>query len=567
METDEKLKTGAEIMVDCLKAEGVKFVFGVIGSSILDFQDVLYRTPEIRYIATQHEQAAAFMADGYARITGDTGVCTATCGPGATNMMTGIAGAFNESSPVVAVIGDIHTNHYGKGPANFHEINQENLFKPITKLSKRIEQVHRIGEFMRMAFRVAQSGRKGPVYLGIPRNVQKEKTAQEVWPRERYRSEATVRGDGKTIDQACQLLLQAKSPVMLVGGGVLWSRAQKEVLDLADLMGIPVAVSHKGLITEDHPWSLGVIGMVGYPTAMDQVSKADLILALGCTFNQVTTASYTNRIIPKDAKIIQVDIDPAEFGKNFAVELGIVGDLKWVLLEMIEKLRPEAKGRGPAKEVRLKEVRSGKEQWEKRLISEGAESDAAPIRRLRLLRDLNKVAGKEAIFSAESGATHGWFYYGCKVYSQILEPGDLSAMGSAWLMAMAAKLAYPSRPVISVTGDGAFMMTLNELATAVKYKIPVVVIVPHNNVYGNVRRKQYEHFEARFAGSELCVPDLARVAQSFGAHGERVEKPGEIIPALERALAAGKPAVVDVLIDNSRENLEPPVKLRVKDRY
>jgi len=565
MEVEKKEITGAEMMVECLKAEGVKFVFGVIGSSILDLLDVLYRTPEIRYIPTQHEQAAAFMADGYARITGETGVCTATCGPGVTNMVTGIAGAFNESSPVVLIGGDIHTSHYGKGASNFHEVDQENLYRPITKMSKRIEQTDRIGEFMRMAFRKAQSGRKGPVFLGIPRNVQREKTTAEVWPRQRYRSEEKGRADSRSIERACELLLQARSPVMLVGGGVHWARAEKEVLTLAEMMGIPVAVSHKGLITEDHPWSVGVVGMVGYPTAMDQMANADVVLALGCTFNQVTTASYTHRIIPRDAKIIQVDIDPNEFGKNFAMELGIVGDVKEVLSEMIETLKPEAKKRQTGD--RLKEVALGKDQWEKKLLAEGAASDAVPIHRLRLLRDLNKVLGRDAILAAESGATHGWFYYGYKSYSPILEPGDLSCMGSGWCMAMAAKLAYPNRAVVSVTGDGAFMMTMNELATAVKNKIPVVVVVPHNSVYGNVRRKQYEHFEGRFAGSELHIPNLARVAESLGAHGERVEKPAEIIPALERALASGKPAVLDVIIDNSRENLEPSVKLRVKDRY
>lgn len=171
METGTQGRSGAEVIVECLKAEGVEFVFGVIGSSILDLLDVLYRTPEIRYIATQHEQAAAFMADGYARITGRTGVCTATCGPGVTNMVTGITGANNESSPVVAILGDIHTKHYGRGPCTFHELDQESLFRPITKLSKRVEHGDRIAEFVRMAFRTAQSGRKGPVYLGIPRNV------------------------------------------------------------------------------------------------------------------------------------------------------------------------------------------------------------------------------------------------------------------------------------------------------------------------------------------------------------------------------------------------------------
>ena len=563
--SDQNLKNGADIIVDCLKAEGVEFVFGVIGSSILDFLDVLYRTPEIRYIRTQHEQGAAFMADGYARITGRPGVCTSTCGPGVTNMVTGIAGANNESSPVIAILGDIHTAHYGKGPANFHEIDQENMFRPITKMSKRIESADRIEEFMRMAFRVGQSGRKGPVYLGIPRNIQKEKAPSRGWRKETYRSDAIVKGDPEYVDKACGLLLAAKAPVMLVGGGIRWSKAEKEVLELAELMGIPVVVSHKGFVTEDHPWSLGVVGMVGYPQAMETISKADVIMALGCTFNQVTTASYTNRVIPDGARIIQVDIDPTEFGVNFPIEVGIVGDLKPVLQDMIERLTPEAEQVN--KEERLQKIQKGKQAWEERLLSEGAESDTVPINRLRLMRDFNKVIDKDAIISAESGSTHGWFYYGFKCHTPLLEPGDLSCMGSGWCMAMGAHFAYPDRQVVSFIGDGAFMMTLNELATAVDHKIPIIAVVEHNAVYGNVRRKQIEHFSDRFSGSELYIPDLAQVAKAFGAHGERIEKPEEIIPAFERALSSGKPAVLDVILDKSLDSLETSVKLRVKDRY
>jgi len=562
--SEKEPKNGAEIIVDCLKAEGVRHVFGVIGSSILDLLDVLYRTPEITYVRAQHEQGAAFMADGYARATGMPAVCTATCGPGVTNMVTGIAGANNESSPVIAILGDINTKHYGKGPANFHEIDQENMFRPITKMSKRIESTDRIEEFMRMAFRTAQSGRKGPVYLGIPRNIQKEKAPSIIWPKESYRSAAAVYGDPKAIDQACEMLLAAKSAVVLVGGGVRWSRAEKEILQLAELLGIPIAASHKGFVTEDHPWSVGVVGMVGNPVAMDVVGDADVVLGLGCTFNQVTTASYTHRVIPEGARIIQVDIDPLELGRNFPIALGITGDLKAVLQEMIKKIPPRASS---LKEDRLNKLLAAKEAFAQRLLSEGAESDAVPINRLRLMRDLGKVIDKDAIVSAESGSTHGWFYYGFKSYTPLLEPGDLSCMGSGWCMAMGAHFAFPKRQVVSFIGDGAFMMTLNELATAVDHKIPIVVVVEHNEVYGNVRRKQIEHFDKRFAGSELYIPDLAKVAQALGARGERVEKPQEIIPAMERALASGRPSVLDVIVDKSWDSLEPSVKLRVKDRY
>ncbi|MDF1555978.1 MAG: thiamine pyrophosphate-binding protein [Deferrisomatales bacterium] len=561
-----RTKTGAEIIVDCLKAEGVEFVFGVIGSSILDLLDVIERTPEIRYVRTQHEQAAVYMADGYARATGRPGVCTATCGPGVTNMVTGIAGAYHESSPVVAILGDIHTAHYGKGSSNFHEIDQENLFRPITKLSKRVEHVGRLAEFTRMAFRTALSGRRGPVYLGIPRNIQKETTEDTTWPIGRYRSQARCWGDPGAVQHAYELLSAARAPAILVGGGIRWTDGEAAILRLAEQVGLPVAVSHKGLVTEDHPWSVGVVGMVANPVAAEVLPQADVILALGCTFNQVTTGSFGNRFIARGAKIIQVDVDATEFGKNYPIELGIVGDLQAVAEDLLAAF-DAGNGRHGAAEGRLQHILEAKRGWSQRLLDEGALSDVVPIQRARLMHDINQVVGKDAIISVESGSTHGWAYYGLNAYTPFLEPGDLSAMGTGWCMAMGAKLAFPQRPAVSVTGDGAFMMTCNELATAVDQKIPVVVVVPHNGVYGNVRRKQVEHFAGRFSGSELYIPDLARVAESFGAHGERVERPGDIIPALERALACGKPAVVDVVIDASYETLEPPVKLRVKDRY
>lgn len=438
------------------------------------------------------------------------------------------------------------------------------MFRPITKMSKRIESAERIEEFMRMAFRTAQSGRKGPVYLGIPRNVQKEKAFSAIWPKESYRAEGVVLGDPAAIDRACDMLCSAKTAVMLVGGGARWSRAEKEILQLAELLGIPVAASHKGFVTEDHPWSAGVVGMTGSPVAMDVMADADVVLGLGCTFNQVTTASYTHRVIPEAAKIIQIDIDPLEMGRNFPIALGIVGDLKAVLQQMIQKIDPKTPSR---KEERLNQLLAAKEAFRQRLLSEGAESDAAPINRLRLMRDIGRVIDKNAIVSAESGSTHGWFYYGFTSHTPLLEPGDLSAMGSGWCMAMGAHFGFPQRQVVSFIGDGAFMMTLNELATAVDHKIPIVVVVEHNEVYGNVRRKQIEHFDNRFAGSELYIPDLAKVAQAFGAHGERVEKPREIIPAMERALSSGRPSVLDVVVDKTWDSLEPPVKLRVKDRY
>ncbi len=558
--------SGADIIVEYLKAEGVTHVFGVVGSSILDLMDSLARSPQIRYVQTQHEQAAAYMADGYARVTGRPGVCVATVGPGATNLIGGISQAYLESSPVIALCGEIHTLHYGKGASNFHEIEQSLLYKPVTKLSVRIERTDRIVEILSKAFRVATSGRKGPVYLGLPRDVQKNRMDAPEIPSPRYlKPEGVVRGDAAQIRRAVEMLLAASRPVLLAGGGIRWAQAKDAVIALAECLGIPMAITHKGLIPEDHPLCVGVIGTTGCPVAAETVQESDLLLALGCTFSQVTTGSYGHKMIPAKAKIIHVDLDPTEIGKNYPVELGIVGDAKAVLEEMLALVGERGKGRVRDTD-REKRIASLKVEWERSLLAD-ATSDRVPITRLRMLRDLRTVLDHDAIVGAESGATHGWFTYGFPCYEPILEPGDYSIMGSALCMAMAAKVAYPERQVVSVTGDGAVMMVAAEIATAVANSLPVLIVVPHNGIYGNMLRKQHTHFEDRFIGTRLYMPDLAEVARAFGAHGERVEKPAELIPAYRRALASKKPALVDVIIGNEWEELEAPTKLKVADRY
>jgi thiamine pyrophosphate-dependent acetolactate synthase large subunit-like protein len=337
------------------------------------------------------------------------------------------------------------------------------------------------------------------------------------------------------------------------------------MIALAEHLGIPIALTHKGLIPEDHPLCVGIIGTTGCPVAAETMQGSDLILAFGCTFSQVATGSYGNRFVPDKARIVHVDIDPAEIGKNYPVELGIAGDAGSILDEMLAVLK--ARGEAPrANPERRAEIAALRTAWERSLES-GATSERVPITRLRMLRDLRTVLARNAIVAAESGATHGWFVYGFPCYEPMLEPGDYSIMGSAVCMAMAAKIAHPERQVVSVTGDGAMMMVLSEIATAVAHDIPIVIVVPHNGIYGNMLRKQHEHFADRFIGTKLYVPDLAEVARALGAHGERVETPANLIPAYRRALAARKPALVDVVIGNDWDELEAPTKLRVADRY
>lgn len=557
--------TGGDLVVACLKNEGVKFVFGVIGSSILDLTDALYREPTIRYVPTQHEQAAAYMADGYARVTGQLGVCTATVGPGVTNLTSGIAQAYVESSPVLALTGDIHTQHYGKGSSNFHEIDQQTLYRPITKMSKRVEHANRLSEFLQMAFRTALSGRRGPVYLGLPRDVLNARLPIEVLASERYR--VTVHHphpDPNHVDHAADLLSHAEHPVILLGGGLRWSPGSLETaLSLAENWDIPVVSSLKGMAPEDHPQVFGLIGSTNSPVAMRAVRESDLILAVAHTFSQVATNSYTYKTIPQNPRIIHIDIDPTEIGKNYPVLAGLIGDADAALNDLMEALPKK-----PNKDRRRWLASLGQDRaafWQN-LADMGA-NDSQPISRMRLITSLQEVLDRDAIISAEAGATHQWFRYGYRATQPLLEPGGYSIMGSAFCMCMAAKLAYPERQAVALLGDGAFMMIMSEVATAVAQEIPILIIVCHNDVYGNVQSKQHLNFEGRRIGTDLYIPDLAAVARDLGAYGERVEAPAAIIPALDRALNSDKPALLDVIIDASPERLEPPTKVRVADRY
>ncbi len=556
--------TGADLVVAYLKAEGVRYVFGVIGSSILDLTDALYRAPSVRYIPTQHEQAAAFMADGYARVTGQPGVCIATVGPGATNLTSGIAQAFVESSPVIALTGDIHTRHYGKGSSNFHEIDQQALYRPITKMSWRVEHPDRLGEFMRMAFRTALSGRRGPVYLGLPRDVLKARMPIEAPPPETYRVlDQRVHPDPTQVDLAADLLARAERPVMILGGGLRWSPGALEAaLSLAEVWHLPIVNTLKGLAPEDHPLVFGLIGSTNSPVATQAVQESDLILAVAHTFSQVATNSYGYKTIPRHSRIVHIDLDALEIGKNYPVAAGLVGDAAAALNDLRQALAlPQSHRRDWL--ATLERARAL--FWEQ--LAAMADNDARPISRMRLLRDLQTVLDRDAIISAEAGATHQWYRFGYCATQPLLEPGGYSIMGSAFCMCLAAKLAYPERQAVATLGDGAFMMIMPEVATAVAQNIPILAIVCHNNVYGNVQSKQYLNFDGRRIGTDLYIPDLAAVARDLGAHGERVEAPEAIIPALERALGSGKPAVLDVIIEASPETLEPPTKVRVADRY
>ncbi|GAB6173993.1 biosynthetic-type acetolactate synthase large subunit [Paradesulfitobacterium aromaticivorans] len=562
-------RTGADILVECLQAEGIKDVFGVIGSACIDITDAIARTPGMRFIPTAHEQGAAFAADGYARMTGKPAVCLVTVGPGATNALSGVAQAFMESSPVILICGEVASTVRGKGRSNWHEIDQLNVFKPITKAAVSLDRVERIPEQMRQAFRIVTSGRQGPVYVGVPREVQTALSDVPVPSPTDFRAAARPRGDAVSIIKAANLLHKAKNPLVLAGGGVIWSGAREVLLKLMELLAIPGAAtpSHKGIIPDDHPLGLGQLGHTGSPPAQRYAQEADLILAIGCTFSETTTDRYGYHILPREARIIHIDIDPEEIGKSYPVDVGIVGDARAVLEDIIRELHN--RGLVPPNlslHGRVRRIAELKGSWRDQLAALAAEGEGK-IRRAHVIKAVRQALERDAIVVSEAGGTCSFTRFAFECYQPYLIPGDFSAMGSGYCMSLGAKVAYPERQVLSISGDGAMMMVLSEIFTAVENNIPSVAVVIHNNIYSNIKHKQEVLFDKRFIGVDHAYPSLAQVARDFGAWGESVEQVGDLLPTIQAALASGKSAIVEVFIDpNDRVPPSKTYKRWVEER-
>lgn len=540
-------KTGADLLVQCLQFEGITDIFGLIGSACIDITDAVYRMG-IRFVPTQHEMGAAFAADGYARVTGRPGVALVTVGPGATNALTGMAQAFMESSPVILISGEVATTVRGRGRSNWHEIDQLEVFKPVTKLSVRIDRVDRIPEIMGKAFRAAVTGRPGPVYVGVPRDIQVALTDLPVHEPGTRRPSGRPRGDQAAIRQAASMLADSQKPFLLLGGGVIWSGAGEEARALSELLNMPAASTahHRGIIPDDHPLGLGQVGTAATPPAYEMVREADLILAVGCTFSEVTTDRYGHNILP-DVPIIHVDIDPEEIGKSYGVAVGIAGDAKSVLADLISELKASGGG-SPEKRARWAR-RAGelKESWRQQLAELAA--GGAKINRASVVTSVRRALPRETIILSEAGGTCSYSRFALECYRPLIIPGDFSAMGSGLGMAIGVKVARPDLPVVTISGDGAMMMALPELFSAVENRVAVIVVLIHNDVYSNIKHKQEKIFGGRFIGVDHPYPSFAEIARTMGAHGERVERKSEIIPALRRALESGKTALVEVMLD------------------
>jgi acetolactate synthase-1/2/3 large subunit/sulfoacetaldehyde acetyltransferase len=536
--------SAGQAVVEALQIEGVRYIFGVVGSCFVEILDALYAHPEIRFLGVRHEQVAAHMADAYARASGRPGVCMATNGPGATNLVTGVASAYMNHAPMLVITGAPMISQMLRD--SFQELDQLSLFRPITKAQIQVQRGDRIPELVRHAFRVAMAGKKGPVLMDLPRDMLNESVDVAFMPTERSRWTQRDAGDADLIARAVEVLAQAKSPVIIAGGGVIWSDAQVEILQVAERLTAAVVTSygHNDAAPHDHPLVIGALGRAGSAEAAEAVRAADVILAAGTRLGHFTTF-YDHRFIPRQAKLIQIEVDEKELGRHYALEVGILGDAKAVLGRIGQTLGGKARD-----EARLAAIQAWRQQRQTRLAAAG-QSDSLPLKPQRVYQELRRVLPHNTIVTLDAGAAASHAYNLLDFYEPrtFISPGDLGCVGAGLPSALGAKLACPDRPVVCLCGDGGFLMTGQDLETAVRERIPVVTVVMTNNCWGSEKAYQKYFFHERYIGADFTNPRFDEYARLFGAQGLRAEKPEELRPALEKALAANVPTVLEIPID------------------
>ena len=557
----QRFKAG-EAVVELLRQEGVSHIFGIVGSSFLDILDPLYDRDDLRFVGVRHEQGAALMADGFSRISGAASVCLATNGPGVLNLTYGIGSAYVAHSPVVVLAPSASRRDQYRGSTQ--EFDQVALFKPITKAAFPINRIDRLPDALRHAFRVATSGKMGPVLLDIPRDLLPGAEVElELLPPDAYRPGQTrARGDWGLIQRAADLLAAARRPVILAGGGVQWSNAGDVVCRLAELTGAAVVTSYgrADAVPSDHPNFLGHLGRLGSVEGIEAVREADVILAVGTRLGQSTTF-YDNRYIPADARIIQIEIDPEEIGRNYPVAVGIEGDAGAVA----EGLLAELRRRGPRDNTAdgpqwAEEVRGWAARRAERLRGE-ERLGGRPMKPQRVYAELRKVMPRDAIVALDAGLAPNFGQDRLDFYQprSLMTSLDLGGLGFSFPAALGAQFAAPDRPVINFNGDGGFLFNAQEFATAVEYNLPVVTVIMNNGSWGSEKAYQRYAFNERYVGADTLNPRYDKFAELFGGAGYYIERPEDVGDALLEALKVGKPSIIEIPIDP--DELPRPARL------
>ena len=533
--------TGAEIVIECLKEQGVDTVFGYPGGAILNVYDALYKHQgEIKHILTSHEQGASHAADGYARATGRVGVCFATSGPGATNLVTGIATAYMDSIPVVAITCNVGVSLLGKD--SFQEIDIAGVTMPITKHNYIVKDVTQLADTIRKAFKIAKSGRPGPVLIDIPKDVTANKT-EYVKMDVSSRKEKTSKISMEEIEVAERLLAKSKKPYIFVGGGAVLSGASKEVTEFAHKLDAPVCDSlmGKGAFSGVDELYSGMLGMHGTKASNFGVSQCDLLVVIGARFSDRVTGNAKK--FAKHAKFLQIDIDPAEINKNILAHASVTGDVKRVL--DILNARIEQQDHEDWKQ----QIADYKEKYP---LTYHEEVLAGPF----VVEEIYRQTNGDAIICTEVGQHQMWaaqFYKYTKPRT-FLTSGGLGTMGYGLGASIGAKMGMPEKTVVNIAGDGCFRMNMNEIATAVRHQIPIIQVVINNHVLGMVRQWQTLFYEKRYSATVLNdAVDFVKLAEAMGAVGFRASTREEFKEVFAKALELGKPVVIDCLIDSDEK--------------
>ena len=528
---------GSQIVLECLKEQGVDTIFGYPGGAILNIYDELYKhSKEITHILTSHEQGASHAADGYARATGKVGVCLATSGPGATNLVTGIATAYMDSVPMVAITANVGVPLLGKD--SFQEIDISGVTMPITKHNYIVKNVEELADTIRNAFRIAKEGRPGPVLVDIPKDVTAAVTEYEaVVPEKIERKTDYVRTED--LEKAAKLINESKKPFILVGGGAVISDAQEELKELAEKIEAPVGdtLMGKGAFDGRDEKYTGMAGMHGTKATNLGITECDLLIAVGARFSDRVVGNASK--FAKNAKVLHIDIDPAEINKNIMVDCSVEGDAREVLKKLNSMVEKNTHKQW------MERIQELKEEYPLKYDQEALNGPA-------VMEEIYKVTNGDAIIVTDVGQHQMWAaqYYKYKEPHQLLTSGGLGTMGYGLGAAIGAKVGRPEKTVINIAGDGCFRMNMNEVATAARYNIPVIEVVINNHVLGMVRQWQTLFYGERYSATVLNdAVDFVKLAEALGAVGIRVTKKSELKETLEKAIALGRPVVIDCQID------------------
>ncbi|MGH9401296.1 MAG: biosynthetic-type acetolactate synthase large subunit [Terriglobia bacterium] len=547
--------SGSEILLECLRREKVDVVFGLPGGAVLPLYDALY-SAGIRHLLVRHEQAAAFAADGYARVTGKPGVCLATSGPGATNLMTGLTSAAMDSIPVVALTGQVPAALIGKDA--FQEADTIGISLPVTKHSFQPRRAADLPEVIHEAFKTAVSGRPGPVLVDLPKSLLLDKASPRYLEQDAASRPVRKREwSAEDIDRAAGMLLESRQAVLYSGGGVIHSEAWRELRELAELLNVPVTTTLMGLgaFPSAHPLSLGMLGMHGSYATNTAICECDLLVAVGARFDDRVTGRLSG--FSTRSRKIHIDVDPSEINKNVRADVALVGDARDTLAALAAAVRRLGGNRS-------QDVRSA---WLSRIESWrnehplGYDEGAPVVKPEYVIEMISRYANEDAIVSVDVGQHQMWAaqYYDFYQPRTWLSSSGLGTMGYGFPAAMGAQLAYPDRQVIAIVGDGGFQMTLNDLATIAQYRVPVKIAILNNRALGMVRQWQEMFFEKHYCDIDLnFAPNFAKLAESYGIRGQRVDHKGDVKDAVRAMLSDPGPCLVDFWVDPA-ENVYPIV--------